>query len=90
MGLKERSLQSKEKVWSISHPRMLAMFLARKHTGASYSEIGRHFGGRNHATVVAAERKVRRWFEQNGQLGVGERLLRVRDVVELIERVLAR
>ena len=40
---------------------MLAMTLARKHTGAAYSEIGRHFGGRNHSTVIAAERKVAAW-----------------------------
>ena len=35
------------------------MFLARKHTASSYSEIGGWFGGRNHSTAVAAEKKVR-------------------------------
>jgi len=35
-------LQSAERAWSVSHPRMLAMFLARKHTSASHSEIGRY------------------------------------------------
>ena len=53
-------LQSAERAWSVSHPRMLGMFLARKHTQASHSEIGRYFGGRNHSTVVAAEKKVSR------------------------------
>src|SRR4029453_10838146 len=53
------SLQSKQRVWAVSHPRMLAMFLARKHTSSAYSEIGQHFGGRNHSTAVAAEKKVR-------------------------------
>ena len=38
---------------------MLAMYLARKHTGAAYSEIGRFFGDRNHSTVISADKKVR-------------------------------
>jgi len=42
---------------AISHPRMVAMFLARKHTAASYNNIGGHFGQRNHSTAVAAGEK---------------------------------
>ena len=41
---------------------MMAMYLARKHTGAAYTEIGRYFGGRNHATVISAEKKVQKWL----------------------------
>jgi chromosomal replication initiator protein len=69
---------------------MLAMFLARKHTAMSYSEIGQHFGGRNHSTAVAAEKKVRQWLQEDGELALGERRLRAREVVELIERELLR
>jgi chromosomal replication initiator protein len=90
LRLQNGSLQTKNRTWAVSHPRMLAMFVARKHTGASYSEIGRHFGGRNHATVVAAEKKVRQWLKQNDEFTVGEQRLRARDVVELVERNLAR
>ena len=28
----------------------------------AYSEIGRHFGGRNHSTVISAEKKVQSWL----------------------------
>jgi chromosomal replication initiator protein len=84
------SLQSKQRAWAVSHPRMLAMFLARKHTASAYSEIGAHFGGRNHSTAVAAEKKVRQWLETNGELLLGERSLRVREIVELAERDLLR
>jgi chromosomal replication initiator protein len=84
------SLQSKQRVWAVSHPRMLAMYLARKHTSAAYSEIGHHFGGRNHSTAVAAEKKVRQWLQANGELTLGEGSLRVREVVELVERDLLR
>jgi chromosomal replication initiation ATPase DnaA len=26
------------------------------------SEVGNHFGGQNHSTVVAGEKKVRQWL----------------------------
>ncbi len=84
------ALQSKQRAWAVSHPRMLAMFLARKHTAASYSEVGQHFGGRNHSTAVAAEKKVRQWLRDDGELALGERRLRVREVIELVERDLLR
>jgi chromosomal replication initiator protein len=90
LRLDEGALQTKQRAWSVSHPRMLAMFLARKHTSAAFSEIGRYFGGRNHSTVVAAEKKVRAWLQADGELVLGERRLRARDVVELVERELAR
>ena len=64
LRLEHGILQSKGRAWAVSHPRMVAMFLSRKHTAASYSEIGKHFGGRNHSTAVAAEKKVRQWLRQ--------------------------
>jgi chromosomal replication initiator protein len=69
---------------------MLAMYLARKHTAASYTEVGQHFGGRSHSTVVAAEKKVRQWLQQDGALSLGEWQVRVRDVIERAERDLLR
>jgi chromosomal replication initiator protein len=90
LRLEPRALQSKQRAWSVSHPRMLAMYLSRKHTGAAYSEIGLHFGGRNHSTAVAAEKKVRHWLQEQGEIVAGSRLWRVREAVELIERELMR
>jgi chromosomal replication initiator protein len=90
LRLEAGSLQSKQRAWMVSHPRMLAMFLARKHTSATYGEIGQHFGGRNHSTVVAAEKKVRLWQQQDGELAFGERTVRLRELVELVERELLR
>lgn len=86
LRLPSGALQSKQRVWAVSHPRMLAMFLARKHTSAAYSEIGHYFGGRNHSTAVAAEKKVRGWLQANGELSLGERTYRIREVIELVER----
>jgi chromosomal replication initiator protein len=90
LRLDAAALQSKQRAWTVSHPRMLAMYLARKHTAAAYSEIGRHFGGRNHSTAVAAERKIRDWLQNEGQMALGDRQLSVREIVELVERELLR
>jgi chromosomal replication initiator protein len=84
------ALQSKQRAWMVSHPRMLAMYLARKHTAAAYSEIGRHFGGRNHSTAVAAEKKIRQWLQDDAEWVLGERPWGVRAIVELVERELSR
>jgi chromosomal replication initiator protein len=69
---------------------MVAMFLSRKHTAASYSDIGRHFGGRNHSTAVAAEKKVRRWCADDAELALGQNRIRVRELIERVERDLLR
>jgi chromosomal replication initiator protein len=84
------TLQSKAAAWSVSHPRMLAVYLARKHTAASYGEIGQHFGGRNHSTAVAAEKRVRQWLAANDTLSLNERPWRVRDLIDQAERLLGR
>ena len=76
--------------WSVSHPRMLAVFLARKLTAASYAEIGQYFGGRNHSTAVAAEKKVRQWLQTDGTLALSQHTWRVRELIEMAERHLGR
>jgi chromosomal replication initiator protein len=86
LGISRDSLFSKKRQWIYSYPRMLAMYLARKHTSATYSEVGQHLGGRNHSTVVAGEKKVRQWLADNITLQLGNRILPVREIVEQIER----
>jgi chromosomal replication initiator protein len=80
------TLQGKGRSWAVSHPRMVAMHLARKHTPASYAEIGAHFGGRNHSTAVAAEKRVRGWLADDAELALGVRRVRVRELLERAER----
>lgn len=90
LRLRTGSLQSKDRSWHQAHLRMLAMHLGRKHTSATYNEIGSHFGGRNHSTAVAAEKKVRRWLEKDEAISFGERPVRIRDLLERVERELLR
>lgn len=85
LSLGKDDLKSKKRGWAVSHPRMLAMYLARKHAGSTYSEVGHHFGKRNHSTVVAAEKKVRQWLKEDAALRLGAREHPVRDLVERIE-----
>ncbi|MFQ5734156.1 MAG: chromosomal replication initiator protein DnaA [Planctomycetaceae bacterium] len=82
-------LQSARRTRSITQPRMLAMFLARKHTAAGYTEIGEHFGGRNHATVINAEKRVREWLDTGQTVQVANERWPLSDVVATIERRLA-
>lgn len=43
---------------AISYPRHIAMYLCRQHTELSFPEIARHFGGRDHSTIINAVRKI--------------------------------
>lgn len=43
---------------TISSARQIAMYLCRKLTKLSFKEIGHYFGGRNHATVIHAVKRI--------------------------------
>ena len=79
-------LKSDGRARALAQPRMIAMYLARKHTGAAYSEIGRHFGGRNHSTVIAAEKKVAGWIADEQRNGLLAGFERVADILAALER----
>ena len=87
-GVRPKDLQSESRVRTISQPRMLAMFLARKHTPSAYSEIGQHFGGRNHSTVMSAERKVQQWLEQNETIKVASQTWSIGEILQSLEQQL--
>ncbi len=87
-GVRPKDLHSESRVRTISQPRMLAMFLARKHTPSAYSEIGQHFGGRNHSTVMSAERKVQQWLEQNETIKVASQTWSIGEILQTLEQQL--
>jgi chromosomal replication initiator protein len=57
--VKVSDLKGKRRHRSVSYPRQIAMFLARKLTDQSYPEIGAQFGGKDHTTVMAAVKKIK-------------------------------
>jgi chromosomal replication initiator protein len=57
-GLSPSELLSTTRSARIAWPRQVAMYLARELTGESLPAIGRHFGGRDHTTVLHACRRA--------------------------------
>lgn len=91
-GLTTTDMRSKSRRKAVSCPRALAMFVARKLTKSAYREIGMYFGGRDHSTVVAAEKRVQRWIKANSPIELptschGRTVLEV--IQEIEERLLS-
>lgn len=66
--LRTHDLTGNRRPKNIAEPRMIAMYLARTLTEFSLPEIGSAFGGRNHATVIHAVKKVGADCEKNDDL----------------------
>lgn len=84
------TLQSKSRAWTVTHPRMIAIYLCRKHTAATYGEISKHFGAKTHSTAVAAEKKVRGLIEKGASVAIGDRDWPVKELLDRVERELQR
>jgi chromosomal replication initiator protein len=84
-GIERQQLQSERRTRCISQPRMLAMWLARKHTRAAFSEIGSFFGGRSHSTVISASKKVNRWVRDNAGIEFGHGSCPIEDAIRHVE-----
>jgi chromosomal replication initiator protein len=61
--LEPELIHSKSKKQEISQARQIAMYLSRKYTDKSYSNIGEMIGKRDHATVLHACKTVGNWIE---------------------------
>ncbi|HEX3910904.1 MAG TPA: chromosomal replication initiator protein DnaA [Solirubrobacteraceae bacterium] len=57
-GLSRAELLSSTRAARVAWPRQLAMYLTRELTTESLPSIGRHFGGRDHTTVLHACRRT--------------------------------
>ncbi|MBL4575869.1 MAG: hypothetical protein JKY51_07205 [Opitutaceae bacterium] len=57
-NVKLSDLQSRRRHKSVTEPRQICMWLARKRTRFSLEEIGGYFGGRDHTTVMHSIRTV--------------------------------
>ncbi|MBI2471656.1 MAG: chromosomal replication initiator protein DnaA [Planctomycetes bacterium] len=61
-------LQSKSRTRSLSLPRQIAMYLSRKLTNMSLTEIGGFIGGRDHSTVIHADEKITKLLKKDKNL----------------------
>ena len=87
-GIDESSMQANRRGKRISHPRMLAMWLARKHTRAALSEIGHFFGRRSHSTVVSAQKRVDSWLADRVEVELADRTFSIDEAIERVEQTL--
>jgi chromosomal replication initiator protein len=87
-GIESGTLQSARRAKAVSHPRMLAMFLARKHTRAALTDIGGYFGRRSHSTVIAAEKAVTEWVAGRAQIVLADASWDVEEAIRRVEDLL--
>ena len=87
-GVTKESLNSNRRGEDVQHPRMLAMFLARKHTRAALGEISRYFGRRSHSTVITANKTVGNWMEERRTLTLARQQCDVEQAIRRIEEQL--
>ena len=66
--VKVSDLKGQRRHRTVTHPRMVAMYLCRKLTNDSFPEIGRRFGGRDHSTVISAVNKIEKNLLQDVML----------------------
>ncbi len=79
--LKIADLKSRRRSKTLVHPRQIAMYLCRELTDASFPEIGRQFGGKDHTTIIHACRQITKAKETDNTLhttleGLKEQILR--------------
>ena len=93
-GITTSNLHSSKKNRTVALARHLSMFLTRKHTRMSSSEIGRVMGGKNHATVLLACRKVEDMLEKNidlhWQSPSGNKVSKAKSVINQLEKSISR
>ena len=62
------SLADKYNPSSVNFPRQIAIYLCRELTTESFPKIGSYFGGRNHSTIISADKKIREALSSNENL----------------------
>jgi chromosomal replication initiator protein len=77
-GLAVEDLRSSGRRKEVVIPRQVAMYLVRELTNASLPEIGHHFGGRDHTTVLYAIQKVQEMVDSDLNLQGVIRVIRER------------
>ncbi len=67
-NIKVSEIISKRRTKNLAFPRHVAMYLCRKHTTASFPEIGNQFGGRDHSSVIHATNVIGKRVPEDQEL----------------------
>jgi chromosomal replication initiator protein len=88
-GITPANIHSSKKNRTIALARHFSMYLIRRHTKMSFSEIGRFMGNKNHATVLLACKKIEDLTKQNTKLNwqgpAGNKASKARAVLAQLE-----
>ena len=61
-------MKGKNRNNEVNFPRQIAIYLCRELTTESFPKIGSYFGGRNHSTIISADKKIRQELNKNDNL----------------------
>ena len=67
--VKISEMKSRRRSKTLVYPRQIAMYLCRELTDASFPEIGRQFGGKDHTTIIHACKQIAKAKEADSTLG---------------------
>ena len=62
-GLKITDVTSDSRLSEFVRARDMFAYLCREYTSASYNDIGQMLGGRNHATIIHSNKKIKEYAE---------------------------
>ena len=86
-GMTPADLHSSRRTKSVSAARMLAAYLARRHTRMSYPEIGRAMG-KNHSSIVLAVQRMEQLITQGGEVSwtssAGQKSCQAKKLAEML------
>jgi len=92
-GITPAALHSSKKNKTIALARHFSMYLARKHTDMSSTEVGRFMGNKNHATVLLAAKKIEEQLKRNAQLNwqgpAGNKVSNAKTILYQLEKSIA-
>lgn len=74
--IRHSDLVGPKRVRTFARPRQIAMYLCKQLTTRSLPEIGRHFGGRDHTTVMHGVKRIEELKKQDAQIAEDVELLR--------------
>ncbi len=83
------AIHSTKKDKTVAIARHFSMYLARKYTHLSFTDIGRFMGNKNHATVLTACKKIEDLVQRDAEVhwcsNSGNRVARSRTILEQLE-----
>ena len=88
-GTTPTKLHSSKKDRTVALARHFSMYLTRKHTKMSSSEVGRFMGNKNHATVLMACKKIEGMLKRNAECNwqgpAGNKICKARTILDQLE-----